>query len=133
MSQADTAAAALTALTAELRGYEERLLDPAVRADPAQVRALLAPEFSEFGSGGRVFDRDGIIAMLAAEPTRVAREARGFKLRLLAPGAVLTTWRVKRDDGIETLRSSVWQQQDGRWLMVFHQGTLAARDDEGTL
>ena len=22
---------------------------------------------------------------------------------------------------------------DGRWLMVFHQGTLAARDDEGTL
>ena len=33
--------AALTALTAELRGYEERILDPAVRADPAQVRALL--------------------------------------------------------------------------------------------
>ena len=128
MSQADIAA-----LTTELRGYEERLLDPAVRADPAQVRALLAPEFSEFGSGGRVFDRDGIIAMLAAEPATLARQARGFKVRLLAPGAALTTWRVKRDDGIETLRSSVWQQQDGRWQMVFHQGTLAARDDEGTL
>jgi hypothetical protein len=55
-------------------------------------------------------------------------------VRLVAPGAALTTWRVQRDDGIETLRSSVWQQQaDGRWLMVFHQGTLAARDDEGTL
>ena len=128
MSQADIAA-----LTTELRGYEERLLDPAVRADPAQVRALLAPEFSEFGSGGRVFDRDGIIAMLAAEPATLARQARGFKVRLLAPGAALTTWRVKRDDGIETLRSSVWQQQGDRWLMVFHQGTLAARDDEGTL
>jgi hypothetical protein len=64
----------------------------------------------------------------------VARQARGFKVRLVAPGAALTTWRVQRDDGIETLRSSVWQQQpDGRWLMVFHQGTLAARDDEGTL
>ncbi len=121
-----------TALTAELRGYEERLLDPKVRADPAQVRALLATDFTEFGAGGRVFDRDGIVAVLAAEPTRVPRQARGFKVRLLAPGAALTTWRVKRDDGIETLRSSVWQQQDGRWLMVFHQGTLAARDDEGT-
>ena len=61
-------------------------------------------------------------------------QIRGFKVRLIAPGAALTTWRVQRDDGIETLRSSVWQlQADGRWLMVFHQGTLAARDDEGTL
>ena len=122
----------LAALTAELRSYEERILDPAVRADPAQVRALLAPEFIEFGASGRVFDRDAILAALAAEGPREARQAHGFKVRLLAPGAALTTWRVKRDDGIETLRSSVWQQQAGRWLMVFHQGTLAARDDEGT-
>ena len=52
----------------------------------------------------------------------------------LGPNLILiNTCRVLRDDGIETLRSSVWQQQaDGRWLMVFHQGTLAARDDEGT-
>lgn len=131
----DTAALdALTALTAQLRQLEDSILDPAVRADPARMRALLAPEFMEFGASGRVFDRDGIIAVLAAEPARVARQARGFKVRLVAPGAALTTWRVQRDDGIETLRSSVWQQQaDGRWLMVFHQGTLAARDDEGTL
>ena len=50
----------LAALTAELRGYEERILDPAVRADPAQIRALLAPEFGEFGASGRVFDRGDI-------------------------------------------------------------------------
>lgn len=124
----------LAALTAELRGYEERILDPAVRADPAQVGALLAPEFSEFGASGRVFDRAAILATLASEGPKEARRTRGFKLRLIAPGAALTTWRVLRDDGVETLRSSVWQQQaDGRWLMVFHQGTLAARDDEGTL
>ncbi len=124
----------ITALTAELRALEDSILDPAVRADPARMRALLVPEFTEFGASGRVFDRDGIIAVLAAEPATQARQARGFKVRLVAPGAALTTWRVRRDDGIETLRSSVWQQQaDGRWLMLFHQGTLAARDDEGTL
>ncbi len=123
----------LAALTAQLRQLEESILDPAMRADPVRMRALLLPEFMEFGASGRVFDRDGILAVLAAEPTRQARQARGFKVRLLAPGAALTTWRVQRDDGIETLRSSVWQQQaDGRWLMLFHQGTLAARDDEGT-
>jgi hypothetical protein len=124
----------ITALTATLRALEESILDPAVRADPARLRALLTPEFTEFGASGRVFDRDGIVAALAAERPRQARQARGFKVRLVAPGAALTTWRVQRDDGIETLRSSVWQQQaDGRWLMVFHQGTLAAHDDEGTL
>ena len=32
-------------LKAELLALEERLLDPAVRAVPGQVRALLAPEF----------------------------------------------------------------------------------------
>jgi len=124
----------ISAITATLRTLEDSILDPAVRSDPARMRALLAPEFTEFGASGRVFDRDGIIAALAAEGARVPRRARGFKVRLVAPGAALTTWRVLRDDGIETLRSSVWQQQaDGRWLMVFHQGTLAARDDEGTL
>ncbi len=119
-------------LKAELRALEARLLDPAVRADPAQVRALLAPDFTEFGASGRVFDRDAIVAALASEGPRVPREQRRFRVRTLGPAAALTTWRVKRDDGIETLRSSLWQRQDGRWLMVFHQGTLAAQDDEGT-
>lgn len=124
----------LTALTAELRALEDSILDPAVRTDPARLRALLAPDFTEFGASGRVFDRDGIVAALAAENARPARRARGFKVRPLGPDAALTTWRVQRDDGVETLRSSIWQRQtDGTWRIVFHQGTLAARDDEGTL
>ena len=121
-----------TDLVAELRALEARLLDPLVRAVPEQVKALLAPEFVEFGASGRVFNRDAILAMLAAEPPRMARQTRAFKVRLLAPDAALTTWRVLRDDGIETLRSSVWLRQDSRWQMVFHQGTQAARDDEAT-
>ncbi len=122
------------ALAAELRALEDSILDPAVRSDPARLRALLAPDFTEFGAGGRVFDRDGIVAALAAENARPARRARGFKVRPLGHDAALTTWRVERSDGTETLRSSIWQRQaDGAWRIVFHQGTLAARDDEGTL
>jgi hypothetical protein len=90
------------------------------------VAAMLASEAMPMST-------DPALAALAAEGPRVPRQLRGFKVKLLAPGAALTLWRVKRDDGIETLRSSVWQQQpDGRWLMVFHQGTLAAQDDEAT-
>ena len=124
--------AADEALTAELRALEERLLDPAVRADPQQVRGLLAPEFVEFGASGRVLDRDAIVALLAAGGPQAEGQTRRFRVQSIAPGAALTTWRIRRSDGSQTLRSSVWQRRDGQWQLVFHQGTLAATDDEGT-
>ncbi|MBP6898744.1 MAG: nuclear transport factor 2 family protein [Burkholderiaceae bacterium] len=120
-------------LADELRALEERLMDPAVRADPEQVAGLLAPEFTEFGASGTVFDRAAIVASLAAEGRPLGRRMRQFRLRAMGPDMALTTCRVTLSDGRETLRSSVWQRRDGRWLMVFHQGTLAAGADEGTL
>ena len=132
MSNAHPATAATESLTAELRTLEDRLLDPAVRADPQQVRALLAPEFVEFGTSGRVLDRDAIVALLAAGGPQAEGQTRRFRVQTLAPGAALTTWRIRRSDGSQTLRASVWQQRDGRWQLVFHQATLASVDDEGT-
>ena len=120
-------------LADELRALEERLMDPAVRADPEQVAGLLAPDFTEFGASGTVFDRAAIVASLAAEGQPLGRQMRQFKLRAMGPDMALTTCRVTRSDGRETLRSSVWQRRDGRWLIVFHQGTPAAGADEGTL
>ncbi len=119
-------------LAAELRALEERLLDPAVRADAAQLRTLLAPEFIEFGASGRVFDRDAIIAAVTAGGPLAAQQTRRFRVQRLAPGAALTTWRIRHGDGSQTLRSSIWQRIDGRWQLLFHQGTVAAVDDEGT-
>ncbi|MDT7833576.1 nuclear transport factor 2 family protein [Aquabacterium sp. OR-4] len=119
-------------LTAELRAIEEGLMDPALRHDPDRVAQMLAPEFTEFGASGTVFDRAAIVAALAAEGTPLGRRMRQFRLRALGPDMALTTCRVTRSDGRETLRSSVWQKRDGRWLMVFHQGTEAAGADEGT-
>lgn len=121
------------ALQDQLRAIEERLMDPAVRADPEQVAQLLAPEFTEFGAAGSVFDRAAIVASLAAEGTPLARSMRQFRLRAMGQDMALTTCRVQRSDGREMLRSTVWQRRDGRWLMVFHQGTAAAGVDEGTL
>jgi hypothetical protein len=37
-----------------LEALERRLLDPSVRASCAEVSALLAEEFFEFGSSGRL-------------------------------------------------------------------------------
>jgi hypothetical protein len=36
---------------------EERLLQPEIRHSPAELAKLLADEFVEFGSGGRVYSK----------------------------------------------------------------------------
>lgn len=108
-------------LAVDLRALEEGLLDPRVRASPGQVDLMLSDDFVEFGSSGQVYDKDTVIEGLKQDPgfdgTRTIAE---FKLRVLSPSVVLVTYRVGETG---TLRSSIWQSSDGRWKMVFHQGT----------
>ncbi|MEH2058780.1 MAG: nuclear transport factor 2 family protein [Nostoc sp.] len=50
------------------REFEERLLQPNVRKSAKDIIDLLADEFIEFGSSGRVFDKQQIIKSLQNEP-----------------------------------------------------------------
>ncbi|MGQ0635449.1 MAG: nuclear transport factor 2 family protein [Planctomycetaceae bacterium] len=114
-------------LVAQLRRLEQRLLKPAVRNSPAELAELLAPEFVDFGSSGRVFDRQQIIEALAGEAV-ISSSLADFGVRVLAPGVALATYRSIRRNAsghvvFESLRSSIWQRRGGRWRMVFHQGT----------
>jgi hypothetical protein len=110
-----------------LRQLEERLLQTNVRKSAEEVSELLASEFIEFGSSGRIFDKQQIIASLQMEST-VRRSLVDFKTWILAPAVVLVTYRAIRqgapgEQPIYSLRSSIWRLIDGRWQMVFHQGT----------
>ena len=107
-----------------LRHLEESLLQPAFRNSPEAIDALLAAEFIEFGSSGRVYDKQQALESLRAETT-TRRSLTDFTTRLLAPGVVLVTYRALRHDESPTcsLRSSIWKLTDGRWQIVFHQGT----------
>jgi hypothetical protein len=106
-----------------LRLLEEELLDPEVRRSPERVSRLLADNFSEIGSSGMIYDRNGIIEALQREASGAARATLSeFTARWLAPRVALVTYRITRG-GRSRLRSSIWKQTQGRWLMVFHQGT----------
>jgi hypothetical protein len=117
-------------LLALLRGLEESLLQPAVRASAQAVSRLLADEFVEFGASGRVYDKAQTVAALAEEQKLgpvVPPIASGFRMSLLAEGVALVTYQTERRpaDGpiTRSRRSSIWKQKEGRWQMVFHQGT----------
>ena len=116
-----------------LRRLEEELLKPEVRRSAAQVGDLLSDDFVEFGSSGGVFSKQQVIEALEQEgppdPT-FHLSLVDFIARRLASDVVLVTYRITREEGPGTrqessLRSSIWKLIEGRWQMVFHQGTPA--------
>lgn len=114
----------------QLLHLEKSLLDPAVRCNSAQVSALLAEDFIEFGSSGRRWTRNEILNLLATEvydPPAVE----DFECRFISDGVVLVTYRavrlnLKTHNRSVSLRSSLWTKESGVWLLRFHQGTQAA-------
>jgi hypothetical protein len=112
-----------------LRQLEERLLHADVRKSAQALADLLADDFIEFGSSGRVFNKRQIIESLQHEPA-TPRTLMDFRTSVLAPGVRLVTYRAIRHGGADgqpmySLRSSIWKLIAGRWQMVFHQGTPA--------
>lgn len=114
-------------LAAQLLALEAALQSQAVRADSARLAALLADEFVEFGSSGNLWTRAATLADLPAEDF-CRRSIRDFQARLLADDVAFVTYRSERHasgalPASASLRSSLWTWRDGRWQMIFHQGT----------
>ena len=114
------------AIAAELQALEEELLLPDVRKS-TRLTELLADEFIEFGSSGRVYTKADLVAVLQAE-TPVTQTTSDFRVTAPAPDVALLTYRIRSDSQppVHTLRSSLWVRARGRWKMVFHQGTVTA-------
>jgi len=114
-----------------LRRLEEELLNPEVRRSPDQVGDLLSDDFVEFGSSGGVFNKQQVIEALEQEgpsDPAIRLSLVDFTARRLASDVVLVTYRIIQKGGPGTrqesrLRSSIWKSIEGRWQMVFHQGT----------
>ncbi len=112
---------------------EQTLLDPAVRRDRDRVSALLAEDFVEFGSSGRVWTREQILDLLAKEDYEPPA-MEDFRCVRIGAGAALVTYRTVRSDSrtgerSAALRSSVWTNEKGEWRVRFHQGTPAGAGD----
>jgi len=118
------------------RSLEQRLHRSEIRSMREAVNELLADGFLEFGSSGRVYNKLTTMEALAAETvTSPPPEVFDFSVISISPDAVLVTYRsfrhpTEKSAGRQTLRSSIWKSIDGRWQMLFHQGTVIP--DEAT-
>ena len=114
-----------TPIEKRLQELELELLRPVVRQSPERLSLLLADEFREFGSSGRIFSKSDIIKALRTEPP-VHFSISDFQAKILGEGAALITYQVVRRTGAKelvSLRSSLWIIRDDQWQMLFHQGT----------
>lgn len=85
----------------------------------------------EFGKSGRVYDKQVTIDALAGESVSgasIVPQVTDFSVVALSNEVVLVRYRSVRTTvsdarrRFETLRSSIWKLDSGRWQMVFHQG-----------
>jgi hypothetical protein len=109
-----------------LEQFERQLLTSATRHNVTEVSSLLADEFREFGSSGKAFSKTEIISHLQSEGS-VHLSLHGFEAYPISDQAFLVTFRAVKEvpelPPVESLRSSLWIYRDGRWQMLFHQGT----------
>ena len=115
-------------LTAKLIELEEHLFKAETRASYGELDQLIADEFTEIAGSGVRFGKKEALERLPAElPPQIS--AFEYKLRHLAPNYAQLLYKAVMVKGGETtatysLRCSIWSLINGRWQMLFHQGTL---------
>lgn len=113
-------------LATQLEVLERALLDPCVRADRARVCDMLADDFLEVGASGAVFGKDAVLQALPQEQG-VRFDADAMRVCLVTDAVARVNYvatRTAKDDVRRSPRTSLWRcEADGRWRMVFHQGT----------
>jgi hypothetical protein len=123
----DAAAPASTPDPSTLLALELALAQRDEAAIPGGYEAVLAPDFVEIGSSGRVWTRAEILEALHAEPPNTSIAIESFELADVAPDVLLATYDALALDAdgvpIRRRRSSTWLRRDGRWELRFHQGT----------
>lgn len=111
---------------------EEKLLKPEVRTSKEELTNLLAEEFFEIGSSGRVLYKDQEIGEKGIRV--VSMTISDFDIHPLSDEIVLTTYQVCNQETKQySLRSSIWKYKDQKWQMHFHQGTKTSTTDGRSL
>lgn len=103
---------------------EQRLAQVGRKLSADEASALMAEDFVEFGSSGKVWSRAEIIAAIS-EWQPMERIIEDFRVRELSTSVCLVSYKSSASGRSGyALRSSIWRNEGGTWRIVFHQGTV---------
>ncbi len=112
-----------------VKEFELELLSSEVRKSPERLNELLADDFFEFTQSGTVITKKNIIDVLPKLPEE-KHIVRDYTEKKLSNDYLLVNYIVDREI-LEnrkkrcTLCSSIWQNINNKWQMIFFQGTPA--------
>lgn len=118
-----------SSLKEHLLQMEEMLLKPEIRTSKEELTNLLADDFFEIGSSGKVLYQNESISEEGIGAVRM--KLSNFDIHPLSDEIVLTTYRIYNEvNKKHSLRSSIWKLTEGSWKMHFHQGTITGPLDK---
>jgi len=100
-----------------------------VRSSAEQLNALLCDGFREFGASGKITDRAETVTSVTNSTEATDYKIDEYQIVHLGADHILATYRLQEQRGElvrMTLRSTVWKLVEGKWRMLFHQGTKQA-------
>jgi len=119
----------------EVHRYEPIFHTRAFGLTPADHERRMAHTYWEVGASGRRYSREFILQHLSQTPPIDAQLAgwktSGHALRKLGPDTYLLTYTLQQGDRI-TRRATIWRSTPQGWVILFHQGTIAAAGEEDT-
>lgn len=114
-----------SSLKEHLYSLETKLLKSEIRKSKKELEQLLADDFEEFTSSGRRKNKQDCLNGLEIPKMNLFN----FEIKPLSSNIVLTTYDLTDETRMKkSLRSSLWRLIDGKWQMIFHQGTLKESD-----
>jgi hypothetical protein len=114
-------------ISALIKALELELLQPEVRKSKERLNELIAENFVEIGASGRKFSKQNVIKELLNE-TEINFTILSFNTIEISPDTILSTYEVEKEivganHKILSSRTSIWKNINGRWQIVFHQGS----------
>lgn len=107
---------------------ETSLLKPEVRSSVEQLDNLLADDFKEFGSSGRIYTKENILERLPSNTDDVIYRVSDFDMKVLSDSLVMTNFKTDKvingTERVSSLRTSLWVRENDEWKIFFHQGTV---------
>ncbi len=120
-----------TKISNHLLDLEKKLLLPENRISSEEMEELLADDFIEIRSSGTIADKRQTIKDIVNSKLQAFKLA-DYQCKLLSSNVALTRYSIRKSgpdqkQAINSVRSSIWQQNGNRWQMVFHQGTICKK------
>lgn len=106
---------------------ETKLQKSAVRKSIEKLDEIISDDLREITSSGTVATKEDCLINLPAAP-EIKFVMTDFSIRQLAPDLIQSFFKTEKtvagtDKVSYSMRSSIWKNENGKWKMLFHQGT----------